>query len=135
MNVLKPLRAALFFYETLRLLLLMVFLFITPVENNNVFFPYLVYLSANALFPMMALFVWLKPEEYRAYLNLYAAGKIIGMVSFFAWEIFSPRNFPGIENIVKGLILLGGSVFISLADTLTIWGAWTLKKQTDIGKH
>ena len=130
MNVYRPLASALFFYEVFRVLLLVVFLFIMSMEGfaSGAFFPYLVFLSANALFPLMALFVWLRPQEYRNYLTLYMAGKFIMVASFFAWEFFSPREYPGVENIARSMILLGGSVFISLADTLSVWGAWSLKK-------
>ncbi|MCL2319010.1 MAG: hypothetical protein FWC45_02915 [Treponema sp.] len=131
MDVLRPLRGALFFYEVFRLLLLVVFLFMAPlgVSESGTFFPYLVYLSANALFPLMALFVWLRIEEYKNYLPLYLAGKIIGVVSFYAWEFFSPRDFPGAENVVISMVLLGGSAFISLADILSVWGAWVLNNK------
>ena len=131
MDVYRPLRATLFFYEVFRVLLLVVFLFIASLEGfaSGAFFPYLVFLSANALFPLMALFVWLRPQEYRNYLTLYMAGKFIAMASFFAWELFTTREFPGMENIAKGMILLGGSVFISVADIFSIGGAWTLNNK------
>jgi len=141
MDILRPLRATLFFYEIFRLLLLVCFLFVAAPEGevlmgssgSGAFFPYLVYLSANALFPLMALFLWLRLEEYRNYLPLYAAGKIIGVVSFYAWEFLSSRGFPGAENLARSMVLLGGSVFISLADILTVWGALTLKKKVSNG--
>ena len=131
MNIYGPLRAGLFFYEIFRLLFLVIFLFIIPAEStgDGAFFPCLVYLSANALFPLMALFVWLRPEEYRNYIALYIAGKVITAVSFFAWEIFSYREFPGSGNVLNGLILLGGSALINLADILSVGGAWILKNK------
>jgi len=137
MNVWKPLRAAIFIYECLRILLLVVLLFIAPLENgmpagsfgSEAFFPYIVYLSANALFPLMALFVWLRPEEYRNYLTLYMAGKIIAVVSFYVWGFFSSREIPGMENFARSITLLGGSILICLADILSIGGAWALKRK------
>jgi hypothetical protein len=131
MNVCQPLRAAFFFYECFRVLLLAVFLFIAPLGSgaSGTFFPYLAFLSANALFPLMALFLWLRPEEYRNYLALYMAGKIIGVVSFFAWEIFTSREYPGAGNLAKSMILFGGSIFISFADICTVWGAWVVKSR------
>ena len=131
MNVFGPLRAALFFYECFRILFLVVLLFIMPPESGYpegsfAFFPYFVYLSANALFPLMALFVWLRPQEYRNYLSLYMAGKIIASISFYAWGFLSSREFPGAEYFIRSMVLLGGSVFISLADILSVGGAWFL---------
>ena len=131
MDVYRPLRGGFFFYECLRLLLLIMFLAIAPTEGSMIgaFFPYTVYLSANALFPLMTLFIWLRPEEYRNYPTLYMAGKIIGVVSFLAWGLFSSREYTGVESAVKALVLLGGSVFLCLVDILSVWGAWMLKKK------
>ena len=98
-----------------------------PIEGGD--FPYLAYLSANALFPLMALFVLIRPEEYRNYLTLYMAGKIIASVSFFAWEVLSTREFPGLGNLVNSMVLLGGSVFINLMDILSVGGAWMIKNK------
>jgi len=136
MNVSRA--AVLFVYECFRLLLLVVFLFIAPPLGSGAlegsaaigtFFPSIVYISTNALFPLMVLFVWLKPEEYRNYLPLYIAGKLIGVVSFYLWMIFSSRDFPGMDNIARSLSLLGGSFVVNLLDILSIWGAWTLKNK------
>ena len=154
MGLLRPLRATIFFYDVFRFLLLVVFVFIVPEGSgfplgsfeSGVFFPHIVFLSANALFPMMALFVWLNPEEYKSFLSLYIAGKLIGTVSFYSWEFFSLGrgawalpglgiygDSPGIESIIKGMILLGGSLFVSLADIFSVWGAWTLKNRLKHG--
>jgi len=130
----SPLAAALFFYECLRLSLLIVFLFISSSMGNaglagGAFFPYIVYISSNALFPLMALFMWLRPGEYRNYITLYMAGKIIGVVSFYVWTIFSSREAPGLENMARVIALFGGSIFVNFADILSVWGAWALKNK------
>ena len=128
MDIYRPLGAALFFYECVRLLLLVVFLFIVPQEGSeSLILP--VYLSSNALFPLITLFVWLRSEEYRNYLTLYIAGKIIALVSFYAWMLFSSREFSGVENAARTMLLLGGAIFISLADILSVWGAWMIKNK------
>jgi uncharacterized protein YigE (DUF2233 family) len=77
----------------------------------------------------MALFIWLKPDEYRNYITLYMAGKIVFLISFYSWEIFTLRDFYRDENIVKNLVFLAGGALISLADMLSIWGAWALGKK------
>ena len=128
----RLLAAVLFIYECLRLLVLVVFLFIVPpLEGSTIgaFFPYIAYISANALFPLMALFVWLRPQEYRNYITLYMAGKIIGVVSFFAWVIFGSREFPGAENVARSITLLSGSFTLSLTDAFSVWGARMLKNK------
>ena len=128
MGVYRPLGAVLFFYEALRLLLLVILLLIAPREGpvNGVLSAYL---SPNALFPLMALFVWLRPEEYRNYLNLYIAGKVIVLVSFYVWVIFSSREFLGVEDAARSVLLLGGCLFLCLADNLSVMGAWTIKNK------
>jgi len=136
MDAFRPLSAVLFVYECFRVLLLIAFWYIAPPDvasgavAGGISLPYFVYLSANALFPLMALFVWLRPGEHQNYLTLYMAGKVIGVVTFLAWEFFSSRReFPGGGNVRQGLVLLGVSIFISLADILSVWGAWTLKNK------
>jgi len=133
MDINRPIGAGLFFYELLRILLLVIFLFTAPLEGENAggaFFPHVVYLSSNALFPLMALFVWLRREEYRNYLPLYIAGKIVALVSFYAWEIVTFREYVGMGFTVKDLFLFWASVFISLMDILSVWGAWTIKNKS-----
>ena len=134
MDVTKPLAAVLFIYECFRLFLLVTFLFIASsmgsiTSESGAFFPFIVYISSSALFPLMALFVWLRPQEYRNYVTLYMAGKIITVVSFYAWAIFSPRELPGAEYLARSITLFGGSILINLADILSIWGAWALKNK------
>ena len=131
MGVYRLLGAGLFFYECLRLLLLVFFLHITPLQGGfftgnflfGALFPYLVYLSSSALFPLMILFAWLRPGEYRNYLTLYMAGKVIAVVLFFVWEILSFRVLTGLENAVKSVMLL------CMADILSVLGALTLKNK------
>jgi hypothetical protein len=128
MGICRPLGAGLFFYECLRLLLLVFFLLAASPEGSvNGFYP--VYMSSNALFPLMALFIWLKPEEYKSYVTLYIAGKIIALISFYAWEIFSFREFLRAENLARNMLLFGGGALLSLADILSVWGAWTISKK------
>ena len=152
MEICRPLRAGLFFYDAIRLLLLVIVIYIIPEGSgfplgsyeSGVFFPHVVFLSANVMFPLMTLFLWLGLEEHKSYIPLYIAGKIIGAVSFYAWEFFSLgrgnwslpglgvyREFSGLESIVNSMALLGGSMFISLADILSVWGAWILKGRID----
>ena len=131
MDVYRPLRAGLFFYECLRLFLLVVFIYAASMGDglNPREFPFLVYLSANALFPMMALFLWLRPDEYRSYLNLYVAGKTIVLVTFYIWQVFTAREGFGVKNSAFTVFFLLGGVIVSLADMLSLWGAWTLKNK------
>ncbi|MDR2619398.1 MAG: hypothetical protein LBC62_11060 [Treponema sp.] len=134
MNYNRPLRGALFFYESFRLLLLAVlFAFFSPLEGveKGAVFPYLAYVSPNALFPLMTLFLWLSLGEYRRYLPLYLAGKLIALAAFYAWGVFSFAPALGAENfgtrdVMSIIVLLSGVFFLSLGDVFSIFGGWLL---------
>jgi len=128
MDVHRPLGAGLFAYECLRLLMLVFFLLFTSLESA-ISSSYTVYMSSNALFPLMALFFWLRPDEYSNYSTLYIAGKLVFLASFYTWEIFTLRDFVRDENFTKNIVLLGGGALISLADMLSVWGAWVINKK------
>ena len=91
--------------------------------------PYTVYLSSNVLFPLMTLFIWLKPEEYHNYVTLYMAGKIVAVVLFYVWAIFSTGEYSGAGLTASTATLLGANIVVNMADILSIWGAWKLKKK------
>ena len=134
MDVYKPFRAILFSFDLLRLLLLAAsFALFSSIQTviQGIFFPYLVYLSSNALFPMITLFLFLKPGEYRNYFPLYIAGKTMAVVLFYVWAAFSLPTAAGFmgENFFQGLILLGGAFFLSLGDGLSIFGVYHLNKK------
>ena len=106
MDVYRPLAAVLFFYEVFRVLFLVILLIMPSLESSvNGILP--VYISSNALFPLMALFVWLKPEEHRNYLTLYIAGKFIALFSFFAWHFFATWDFIWAGNAASSIFILG----------------------------
>jgi hypothetical protein len=135
MDVYKPLRAALFSYELLRFLFLAFsFAFFSSLQAviTGGFFPYLVFMSSNALFPLIGFFLLLRPGEYQNYIPLYMAVKIIAVVLFYVWAVFSlppETGFMGRESFIEGLIILGGAFFISVGDALSVFGAWVLKRK------
>lgn len=136
MDILKPLRAVFFFYEILRLLTLAVFFAVfSPLEGavKGGVFPYLVYITPNALFPLMTLFMWLRPADYRNYLPLYMAGKVIAAAAFYGWGIFALRapalERLGMANWAETIVLLGGSFVLNLFDIFSILGSWILSKK------
>jgi hypothetical protein len=136
MNEYRPLRAVLFYYEVFRVLLLAgLFVFFSPLEGvvKGGVFPFLAYVTPNALFPIMALFLWARLGEFRVYLPLYVAGKVIAVVAFYAWGLFNFRpalELPlmGLEreSIAQGIALLSGGFVLSLGDALSIFGGWML---------
>jgi hypothetical protein len=138
MNVHRALRGILFLYELLRLLILAVlFGVFSPLEGavSSTFFPYLVYVTPNALFPLITLFMWLRPVDYRNYLPLYMAGKVIAAAAFYGWSFFVLRP-SGLENLMmtdltEKVALLGGSFALNLCDILSVFGSWLLARKTN----
>ncbi|MDR2630005.1 MAG: hypothetical protein LBC60_03680 [Spirochaetaceae bacterium] len=93
-----PLRLGLLLYDFFRLLFMLELLItVIPLGESPEasWFPYLVYAVPNALFPLMGFFLLIRPEEYRAYISLYLAGKIIVVVSVFGWTLFSVGRMLG----------------------------------------
>jgi hypothetical protein len=127
MNACKPMRAGLFIYECFRLLELVFFMILESLEST-VSGSYVVYMSSNALFPLMALFIWLRPDEYRNYITLYMAGKIVFLVSFYSWEVLTLLGFNR-DELVNNFVLFSGGALIGLADMLSVWGAWAINKK------
>ena len=128
MGMNRPLGAGLFIYECLRLLALVVFLLVSPLLDP-IGKPYSVYMSSNALFPIMALFMWLRFDEYRNYFALFIAGKIIAMVSFFVWEVFSFIGLMESGYAMGSLALFGGGALLCLADTISVWVVWAIENK------
>ena len=58
-------------------------------SNGDNFLGLLAYTAPSALFPLMALFIWLNSQRYRAYLPLFAAGKCIWISTLLGWSIVS----------------------------------------------
>ncbi|MDR2518572.1 MAG: hypothetical protein LBD13_04070 [Spirochaetaceae bacterium] len=108
MHIYGPLRASLFIYDIIRLIL-MAAAALEPLREPSGtgtsaegLFPYAVYVVPNALFPLMTYFLLIRLALYRAYLPLYIAGKIIGAVSIIGWAAFSLRPFiPSAADAVE----------------------------------
>ena len=91
MRYFSPLRGSLLIIECAR------FSFLTGVlavlrHNAGIAFPWQLYAVPNALFLIMALFLWLDASKYPAYLLLYISGKSLCLFSgISSWIAFS-RN-------------------------------------------
>jgi hypothetical protein len=80
------LRGGLFVLECAR------FSFITgvlTVLNPDAAFPWMVYAVPNALFLLVAIFMWLNPSKYGVFDPLYISGKAMSLFSITGWYLFS----------------------------------------------
>jgi len=87
MRIIHLIKPALFIYECLRIMILAVALVIN--SNSSNIFGQLVYAAPSALFPLMALFIWLNQEHYRAFIPLFLAGKCIVFITSLVFSIIS----------------------------------------------
>lgn len=132
MEVYRPLRALLFYYDCVRLLALVGFMVSAMPSMNGaggMAFPYLTLAAPNALFPLMSLFIWRRFSSYRTYVALYAAGKGVVLAAALGWLFFSLRGTSVFSLIHdrKGLLALMGAGLSILADAGSAAGALLLR--------
>jgi hypothetical protein len=130
----RPLRGGIFVYDVLRLIVMLetAVLFALPVNSSEgAVFPLLAYMAPNALFPMMALLFWLKPDEYGSYIFLYIAGKIVGIMANLGWLVFSLENTT-LDMMIHGdfssRLFLGSAFVIIFLDGLSVLGGFLLNR-------
>jgi hypothetical protein len=98
---------------------------------GRVTFPFLVYATPIALFPLMALFMFLKPREYQPYLVLYLAGKVTAVAAGAGWLFYTYKEVqpalgsdPGYRSLyVAGVILL-----LVAMDVLSVLGGLIINR-------
>jgi hypothetical protein len=134
MKIYRPLRISLFVYDLVRLILMIRLLSVfglSLASEDSGIFPYLVYAVPQALFPLMTLFILLQFPVYDSYIVLYIAGKTIGIVSVFAWIVFSFLNILAslAVDAAETAAVLGGVLLLAATDALSIGGAVLLKNR------
>jgi hypothetical protein len=133
MEIYRPLRLVFFIYDFVRLIVMTSLLVIviqpaSPYEGGV--FPYVFYAVPNGLFPLMSFFLWINLGAYKPFIALYMAGKIIAVVSVFAWLMFSlPRiSVLFLEGGRPSFIVAGTALILSAGDALSVLGGAALKK-------
>jgi hypothetical protein len=94
-------------------------------------FPWLVYAVPNALFPLIALFLWRQVSRYAVYVPLYISGKCIALASIAGYWIFSRQNiFAALYLKNPGaLAALGGLLFLLAGDLFSVAGGLALARK------
>jgi len=96
MKITKLLKGGLFVYECFRIIILA---FVLSFQGSWGFSIKIIFSAPGALFPLMALFIWLDANRYSAYIPLFAAGKCIGVFILLGWSIIT-RQVTMIESFV-----------------------------------
>jgi hypothetical protein len=91
--------------------------------NGPEMFTKIILAAPGALFPLMALFVWLDTGRYREYLPLFSAGKCIGVFLLLGWLIVFRQvtmigKFLNIAIYAESILLCGD--LLSLGAVLLI---------------
>jgi hypothetical protein len=121
------LRLGIFFYDILRVFFLLALLAgVTgdPSGPGGMFqgapgglsFPYMVYAAPNALFPLMSLFLLIRPGESTAFIPLYMTGKVISVTALAGWALFA---FLKLKSFPPFMLLF---FFLGAADLTTVAG-------------
>jgi hypothetical protein len=124
----RPLRGGLFVYELVRLGMLVEAVGLAAPTGEEVVFPALVFGAANALFVLMALFVWRDPLRYGVYAPLYTAGKAISVIAALGWCVVSWQRIVNTIFINDSdiLVVLGLLMCIAAGDILSACGGAAL---------
>jgi hypothetical protein len=133
MRTYRPLRFVFFIYDFIRLLVMisLLVIFVQPASpHEGGLFPYVFYAVPNGLFPLMSLFLWINLNAYKPFIALYMAGKLLAVVSVFAWLMFSlPRvSALFLEGGYPTLVVAGTALLLSAGDALSVLGGAALKK-------
>jgi hypothetical protein len=130
----RPLRGGIFVYDMLRLIVMLetTVVFTLPADGpGGSFFPLPAYMAPNALFPMMALLLWLRPDEHGSYVFLYIAGKIVGIMANLGWLAFSFKNGAlnaAVYGDFSSRIFLGWALAMAFFDGLSVLGGFLLNR-------
>jgi len=123
MDIIRLIKPALFLYESVKIIMLtLILMFLSPPASTV---PWLIIaVPGAALFPLLALFLWLDISRYKAYLPLFLAGKCIGVFLLLIFSVLSGQftimqGFHG-KTIYAELIFLTGDL-LALAGILYIF--------------
>jgi hypothetical protein len=116
MGITRILKPGLLVYEFVRVFLT-VYVIASLLPGMSTI-PFLMLAAPFTLFPLMALFIWLDTEKYKAFIPLYLAGKCINVFILLGWLIiYRWSTIPGVETVVFRVlrsfqtILLSGDFF------------------------
>jgi hypothetical protein len=87
MRIIRFFKLILFIYEFITFIYIAAIIFFRGFDQDSL--PETVFAASAAMFPLMALFIWLDSTRYRVYMPLFTAGKCIGVFSILGWSIIA----------------------------------------------
>ena len=121
-------RLVLFLYDVVRLIVIvgiMTQLGKTSLSDGS--YPYLVYASSQALFPIMTWFIYFDAESHLSYFPLNITGKCMHMLLSGIWVFFTISQFSSVISF-ELFICLGLTLIILFTDIISILGMVFVKK-------
>jgi hypothetical protein len=111
MRIVSILKPALFIYECVRIIILS-FTLVFQIPAGSSALQWMSFTANGALFPLMALFIWLDISRYRPYLPLFIAGKCIAILSLLDWfiifrQVTMTQGLPYVYIIAEMFFLCG----------------------------
>jgi len=110
MNNVRYLKPFVFALECIKLMVIALIIIIQG--NAPGLFIKILLAAPGALFPLMALFIWLDTERYKEYPPLFLAGKSIGIFLLLGWFIIFRQvtmigSIFGLAVYAEGILLFG----------------------------
>ena len=115
MGIVRFIKPAVFLYEIVRLTLLAYYFMILLPSVDSIQW---LAASPGALFPLMALFLWIDARRYKVYLPLYIAGKTVGVCALIVFSISAgeftiTKWFSGTASFSHRFFLCGDALAIA----------------------
>ncbi|MCL2243582.1 MAG: hypothetical protein FWC03_03840 [Treponema sp.] len=124
MVIIRLLRPGLLLYEVIRVLILAIYSLIEPVDYTG--FPRFVFIVSGAVFPIMALFIWIDIDRYKAYIPLFIAGKCVNLLPLLI------LCFSMNLKLAEGISQPGAELnILLLGDLFAMAGILLIKKYKD----
>lgn len=121
-------RLVLFLYDVVRLVVIVgIMTQLGKLSLADASYPYLVYASSQALFPIMTWFMYTDAEKYFAYFSLNIAGKGIYILLSGLWAFFVISQ-QSAAIFLDLFICLGLTLIILFTDIISIIGMVFVRK-------
>jgi len=118
MKLVQFVKPGLFVYECVRFIIIL-FLFLMVIRetlDRSLLSMMLIFAGPTAFFSLMALFIWLDTDRYKAYLPLFIAGKCIGIVILLLWSIITKQVIIIQSYIISGDLFSLAAILLIIRD-------------------
>jgi len=123
MNNIRLLKLLIFALECIKLMLIAIVIIVQGDASG--LFTKILLAAPWALFPLMALFIWLDTDRYREYLPLFSAGKCISVFLLLGWFILF-RQVTMIGRIFS--FAIHAELILLCGDLLSLGAVWLIGK-------